>query len=264
MKTQMKTPMYSILVVASIALACVTPSHAHLTYTGRDFGTLDPGGETRSETRAGSISSNFGWAYSTDYDLGDSHRNRAFRLTLASAGEITVSVQRGSNLLLPAFSIYSGLAHGTPYDHDGSAITQAYLAGVFGGSGIAQGAFNALGDWKIGTDASVADGTTGFYDFDELSTFVYRGNAADGSSANYGLAAGINGDGLADGFVSRTFSLAAGNYTLMVGGANTTIPSESPYTSYASTVTVSVVPETSVPLLTALSGLVVALMRRRA
>ena len=259
----MKTQMNNVRISALIALASMTPGHAHLTYTGRDFGILDPGNETRSETRAANISSNFGWAYSTDYDLGDSHRNRAFRFTLASAGEVSVSAQRGSNSLLPAFSIYSGLAHGAPFDHDGSPITQAYLAGVFGAPGIAQGAFNALGDWKIGTDASVPDIITGLYNFDELATFVYLGNVADGSSANYGLASGINGDAVADGFVTGTFFLAAGDYTLMVGGANTTIPSASPYTSYATNVTVSIVPETSVPLLMSLSALVVAFRRRR-
>ena len=264
MKTQMKTQMNNIRISALIALASMTPSHAHLTYTGRDFGTLDPGNETRSETRAANISSNFGWAYSTDSDLGDSHRNRAFRFTLASAGEVSVSVQRGSNSLLPAFSIYSGLVHGAPFDHDGSPITQAYLAGVFGAPGIAQGAFNALGDWKIGTDASVPDIITGLYNYDELATFVYIGNVADGSSANYGSASGINGDAVADGFVTGTFSLAAGDYTLMVGGANLITPDLPTYPSYATNVTVSVVPETSVPLLTALSGLLVALRRRRA
>ena len=256
--------MNTIRISALIALASMTPSHAHLTYTNRDFGTLDPGNETRSETRAGSISSNFGWAYSTDSNLGDSHRNRAFRFTLASAGEVSVSVQRVSDSLLPAFSIYSGLAHGSPYDHDGSPITQAYLAGVFGGPDIAQGAFNALGDWKIGTSDSVPDIITGLYNYDELSTFVYRGNAADGSSANYGAAAGINGDAVADGFVTGTFFLAAGDYTIIAGGANLITPDLPVYPSYATNVTVSVVPETSVPLLTALSGLVVAFRRRRA
>jgi hypothetical protein len=263
----MKTQMNTIRISALIALASMTPGHAHLTYTGRDFGILDPGNETRSVTEAGSISSNFGWAYSTDSDLGDSHRNRAFRFTLASAGEVTVTVQRGSNSLLPAFSIYSGLAHiaatDAGRDHDDSPITQAYLAGVFGGPNIAQGAFNALGDWKIGAGASVPDGITGLFDFDELSTFVYRGNAADGGSENYGSAAGINGDGLADGFVSGTFFLAAGDYTLMVGGANLSTPDLPVYPSYATNVTVSVVPETSMPLLLSLSALVVALRRRR-
>jgi hypothetical protein len=255
--------------IALITLFGGASAFAHITYTGRDFGTLSPGNETTSVTKAGSISSTFGWAYSTDSDLGDSHRNRAFRFNLATPGQITVSVQAtgSGNILLPALSIYSGLAHiaatDAGKDHDDSPITQAYLAGIFGATGIAQGAFNALGDWKIGASASVPDGL-GNYDYSELSSFTYMGNAADGTSANYGSAAGINGDGNADGYVTASFYLPAGDYTLMVGGAQMytgTLPA-GPYTSYASNVTLSVIPEPSAPLLVALSGLGLVLRRK--
>ena len=241
-----------------------TSALAHLSYTGRDFGILNPGNETVSTTRTGTISSTFGWAYSTDYDFGDSHRNRAFRFTLANEGDVTISAQATGvgNALLPAFSIYSGLAHvaGDALDHDGSAITVAYLTGLFGAPDVAQGAFNALSDWQIGNDDGVNS---------SLSYLAYRGNAADGTSANFGSASGINGDGTADGFVSGTFHLAAGNYTIIVGGAQyvtTPPPLEvgQTYPTYATSVTVSVVPEPTAPLLGALSLLGFLVRRRRA
>jgi hypothetical protein len=260
----MTNTMKSAGFIALASLAGGTSALAHLSYTGRDFGTLNPGNETVSTTKAGSISSTFGWAYSTDYDLGDSHRNRAFRFSLANEGDVTITAQATGvgNPLLPAFSIYSGLAHLPPaaLDHDGSVISVAYLTGLFGAPDVAQGAFNALGDWQIGNDDGVNS---------SLSYLAYRGNAADGTSANFGTASGINGDGTADGFVTGTFHLAAGNYTIMVGGAQylTTPPTLAlgeTYPTYATSVTVSVVPEPTAPLLGALSLLGLLIRRRRA
>lgn len=248
--------------VALASLAGGASSFAHLTYSGRDFGTLNPGNQTTTVSRNASISSTWGWAYSTDYDLGDSHRNRAFRFTLASAGAVTINAQATGvgSPFLPAFSIYSGLAHIAPdaADHDGSAITVAYLTGLFGAPNVAQGAFNALGDWQIGNDAVPIENSS-------LSFFDYVDNAADGTSANYGSASGINGDGNADGFVNRTFNLSAGTYTLMVGGAQY-IASPPPGTpdSYATSVSLSVVPEPTAPLLGGLSLLGFLVRRRRA
>jgi hypothetical protein len=114
--------------------------------------------------------------------------------------------------LLPAFSVYRGLAHLAPaaLDHDTSNISLAYLLGQGLGK---EGVFVALDHWKVGNDTSVAN-TAGNYNFSELSSFTYLGNAADGTSTNYGSASGINGDGLADGTVtSRLFAPGAGEYT---------------------------------------------------
>jgi MYXO-CTERM domain-containing protein len=55
---------------------------------------------------------------------------------------------------------------------------------------------------------------------DVLRNLTYIGHAADGTSANYGSASGINGDGTADGSVYAVFTLAAGDYSLSVGGAD--------------------------------------------
>lgn len=257
--------MKTITLITFLTLGGGAIGFAHLSYTGRDFGTLDPGNQTTSSTKSGNISSTFGWAYSTDFDLGDSHRNRAFRFTLATAGQVTLSAQASGigNPLLPALSVYSGLAHLAPdaLDHDGSAISTAYLTGLFGAPDIAQGTFNALGDWRIGNDA-VAPAIS------SLSDFTYMGNMADGTSTNYGSASGINGDGTADGYVTGSFNLPAGTYTIMVGGAEyltnpPVLPVGGAYPTYATNVTVSVVPEVSSSLLVGFSCLGFALRRPR-
>ena len=259
----MQTITIPLLLAATLGCA-----PAHVTYTNRDLGTFSPGNETRSATKSGTISSTFGWAYSTDGDLGDSHRNRAFRFTLLNPGQVAISVQRTGidNILLPALSVYSGLTHLSPeaLAHDGSPLSLSYLA-TLGGTQPKQGAFNALGDWSIGNDDVynvTGDSDSGVAVPASLRSLIYQGNAADGTSANFGSAAGINGDGLADGFVTGTFNRPAGDFTIMVGGAGyLTTPPAGPYTSYTADVTLSVIPEPSAALLGALGA--VALLRRR-
>jgi hypothetical protein len=259
----MKSTTIPLLLAATLGCAS-----AHVSYTNRDLGTFSPGNETKSATKSGTISSTFGWAYSTDDDLGDSHRNRAFRFTLLNPGQVVISVQRTGvgNILLPALSVYSGLTHLPPeaLAHDSSPLSLTYLASL-GGTQPRQGAFNALGDWSIGNDDvynTPGDPGSGLAVPASLRTLVYQGNAADGTSANFGSAAGINGDGIADGFVTGTFNLPAGDFTIMVGGAEYfTTPPAGPYTSYATDVTLSVIPEPSAALLGALGA--VALLRRR-
>lgn len=253
-----------------ILLATLGSASAHISYTNRDLGTFSPGYETKSSTKSGSISSTFGWAYSTDEDLGDTHRNRAFRFTLLNPGQVVISVQRTGvdNILLPALSVYSGLSHLSPQAlaHDTSPLSLTYLASL-GGTQPKQGAFNALGDWAIGNDDvynTPNDPLSGIAVPASLRNFVYRGNAADGTSSNFGSASGINGDGLADGFVTGTFNLPAGDFTIMVGGAGyLTTPPAGPYTSYATNVTLSVVPEPSTFAISALAGAALILRRRR-
>jgi hypothetical protein len=98
------------------------------------------------------------------------------------------------------------------------------------------------------------------------------GHAADGTSANFGTASGINGDGTADGTVSATFAnLSAGDYYLFVGGANYAAqnteapiygPSSNAYQTYGVGVTVGAVPEPSPYALLALGAGGITLMRR--
>jgi hypothetical protein len=247
----------------------IASAPAHVSYTNRDLGTFSPGNETAGATRSGTISSTFGWAYSTDDDFGDSHRNRAFRFSLLNPGQVMISVQRtgAGNILLPAFSIYSGLTHLAPeaLAHDSSPLSLVYLASL-GGPQPRQGAFHALGDWAIGNEDvynTPGDPASGIAVPASLRTLAYQGNAADGSSANFGGATGINGDGIADGFVTGTFNLPAGDFTLMVGGASyLTNPPPGPYTSYPVDVSLSVIPEPSTMLLAAAAAVVLTLRCR--
>lgn len=251
------------------AIAFASPAFAHVSYSGRIFGTWDNSGGSwsvtgNSGTASGgvvtiagtNISSDGGWAWATDADWGDSHRARAFRFTLNQTGRVTLDVTGGGTgsvaysgtgtRLLPAFSVFSGTAVASA--HDGATVTKNFLTTTFGtsagfgldGSGKV-GAFNALGNWSIGNDSGA------------LSSLTYVGNVADGTSTNYGSAAGILGDGLADGFASGTFDLGPGTYSIFIGGANYGAGSTGygvdpgPFTNfgYSASLTVAPVPEPS-------------------
>jgi hypothetical protein len=269
----------STVFVAAASFAAATPLSAHILYTGRDFGILTPGGSTISTTIGQNrISSNFGWADGTDADFGDSHKLLPFRFTLLSSGLVTLQIQgtafkvgvlNVAAMANPGFSIFQGLAHLPPdaEDHDTSGISAGYMDATYGASNW-EGCFNALGDWKIGND----DGTT----YADLSSFTYFGNAADGTSANYGSGASIirrangttqtnatiNGDGVADGVVSGTFALDAGDYTILVGGATYSGTSTASF-GFNATLSVMAIPEPSTYALFGLGALLISVAYRR-
>ena len=267
----MQTDRYTPHLIALIALIGIQAASAHITYTSRNFGTFTGTSAQNNSITVTNISSDFGWAAATDDNYGDSHRSRAFRFQLASAGIVTLAVQSNSSGFLPAFSIFSGLAHITPSlaDHDSSQISLDYLATLSGPAKV--GAFFALGDWKIGNDPVYNTSgvpSSGVSVPASLSSFIYQGNAADGTTSNFGLASGINGDGTADGFVTGTFSLPAGDYSIFIGGAR--LANEGPppmsgsYTNYGATATLSVIPEpTSALLIGVFSIGLLAQYRRR-
>ena len=237
--------MHNILAKAALAttISLLTPlcATAHVFYTGKDFGNYSPIVEKSMTISGFTVDTNAGWADGTDADFANAHHITFFRFTLDQAGPITISIagdNAGPGLdLLPAFSIYSGLAHIAPAgpDYDTNTITQQYLQSL--GGIPKEGAFRALTTWRMGN----LQGTT----FDDLSTFVYHAHFADGTSANFGPEPGINGDGVADGFVSGTFSLPAGDYSLVVGGAD--LPNETAG-AFGVTVTVATVPEPGVAM----------------
>lgn len=146
----------------------------------------------------------------------------------------------------------------------GDAFTDTNGNGVFDGAGIGgsgkEGAFQSLAPWKIYSDLGV-----------ELDMSTYIGNAADGTSANYGSAGGINGDGVADGTVGATFTnLPAGDYYLFVGGADyaaqnsaDVLAGGTTYRTYGISVNVSAVPEPSTYVLLGLGIGAAILLRRR-
>ena len=241
-----------------ILLAGTAALQAHIGYSGRDFGSFSSGGSVTILNQT--VSGTFGWADGTDADYGDSHRMRAYRFNLGYDATITLTASATTNNgallgdLLPAFSIYGGLAHLPPLaaDYDYSIISAQWNAAL---PGVArEGSFNALGDWKIGSD----EGTS----FADLSSFTFKGYAADGTSANFGNTPGLTGDGTADGTVTGTWNLTAGSYTILLGGADYAAQGPAPYVNRGVNLTLTVVPEPAagISLLAAAAGL---LLRRR-
>jgi hypothetical protein len=256
---------YTVLAIAG------TQAFAHVGYSGRDFGTLmynsDGSGQTVTIATQ-TISSGFGWADSTDADWGDSHRGRFFRFTLSGTGDVQITAQRNDLMgaFLPAFSLYSGLGQLAPEQGGHDSATFSINNRPVG----TEGSLRALGNWSIGNDPTyntVGDPTSGILYAPRLAYFTYIGNAADGTSTNFGNAAGIVGDGTADGFVTATFSgLEAGDYSLFVGGANYALQAtEGPTTfpTYGANVTVGLVPEPSTGFLLLGGAALLGLLRRR-
>ena len=269
----------------TLAAACAAPAglQAHISYTGRDFGALVVGSPATSNLTQ-TVSSSFGWADATDDDWGDSHRGRFFRFTLNTSASVMIAVDRNASgtgavgTFLPAFSLFSGLAQrgnnegvqqGSVYRTEALAHDGATLS-VSSRPAGAEGSFRALTDWSIGNDPTyitAGDPTSGVLIDARLASFTYIGHAADGTSANFGLAPGIHGDGNADGSVTATFhGLAPGNYSFFVGGANYAAQTAEPgptYPTYGVNVTVQAVPEPSTYALLAAGGAVLAAFLRR-
>lgn len=282
--TSMKLIQSSILLALPFAVASTASAHTTYGGTARNLGTdvetapgsgvFVPGAISGASAAAPyfktinnqTVTSNFGWVAGTDPAYGDAHHIRAFRFTLAEAGLATINVTadsaRGTALgipIVPAFSLYSGLLSTGSADYDTAGITLAWLQ-TLGNPQPRNGALNSLGNWKIGNDASVPDGL-GAYNFAELSSLTYLGNAADGTSVNFGSTSGIQGDGFADGSVQQSFWLAAGDYTVIIGGAEIT---GSNALTFGINTSLTVIPEPSGILLLGISGLGLALRRRRA
>lgn len=284
----MKTTKLILALQAALFAGAISTASAHISYTGRNFGSfIGDGSDSQVTLGSNAVTGNYGWASGTDANQGDTHKLRAYTFTLQNSAFVTLTFQgytygSVSNALAnPGFSLYSGLAHVAPaaLDHDASAISTAYNDAILG-AGNWDGSFNALGNWKIGSDA----GST----YADLSSFTYIGNAADGTSSIYGSspatfgysldASGnvisspndsIHGDGVADGIVSGTWTLGAGSYSVFVGndqyfgtnnaGANTTATY-----GVQGSISVAAVPEPSTWALFGLSLAVLdCLMKRR-
>jgi len=265
-----------ILVACVVLVIAGTKALAHVGYSGRDFGTLmynsDGSGKTVTIATQ-TVSSGFGWADATDADWGDTHRGRFFRFTLSGSGDVQITAQRNllgtgtTGTLLPAFSLYSGIGQVSPEQggHDASQLSiDSRPAGT-------EGSIRALSNWSIGNDPTyntAGDPTSGILYASRLAFFTYIGNAADGTSANYGSATGIFGDGTADGYLTATFSgLLAGDYSLWVGGANYGLQSvetgPSSFPTYGVTVTATLVPEPSTGSLIFSATTLLVLFRKR-
>ena len=142
---------------ATAAALLSLPTWAHVSYSGRDFGTLTGLNEASVTIANQAVAGNFGWADAADADWGDSHKARWFKFTLANAADVTITAAAKADAtttsvggLTPAFSLYQGVAPSAAYDT--AAVTQAWRDTL----GFAtEGAWNALGDFKIGNDSGV-------------------------------------------------------------------------------------------------------------
>ena len=245
---------------------------AHLTYGGRDFGMI--AGTAPLTISNQTVGGAFGWADGTDADWGDSHRGRFFRFTLTETTTVSITAARNdvaaqtgeAGVFLPGVSLYLGLGTVAPEQagHDSSALSVASRPGG------TEGSFRALADWSLGNDPTynvAGDPTSGVLYAARLAGFTYIGNAVDGTSANYGSASGVFGDGVADGFVTGVFQdLPAGTYSFFVGGADhgrQAIETGPTFPTYGISVTVQAIPEpASVALMAGVAVLVFARGRR--
>jgi len=232
----------SAFIAAAAALACL-PALSHVSYTGRDFGTLTGLEDLSVSITNQAVSGNFGWADAADADWGDSHKARWFTFTLSRDALVTLTASANASAtatsiggLQPGFSVYKGIAPtstdpltpGVSYlSYDTSTASTAYKASL---PFAVEGVWNALGDFKIGNDAGV------------LGDLVHVGHSADGL--------GALGDGSADGLTSATFRLAAGTYSIVIGGnvydaQNAGVPGNTGNFGLSATLSVSAVPEPS-------------------
>lgn len=236
-----------VLSTLAVSLLAGNIAQAHLSYTGRNFGSYSGLTFGSLSINNQTVTGNFGWADAADGILGDSHKGRAFRFHLDNTASISLNVSAnptatGTSVagLIPAFSIYSGLAAISPFtspqtsaDHDTSLASEAWrtwwvqqnLNPLATDSSPTDGNWNALGDWKIGGDGDVAD------DFSQLSSLFYQGSAFDADL---------------DGSVFGSFLLGPGDYTILIGGndiANKTSGTAAAGFGIGATLSVTPVPE---------------------
>lgn len=268
--------MIKIFTLLAASFAAFTPlqnASAHVGYTGRNLGTWTEtsgvwsvigNSGTMANGSVGisllNIASDFGWTDATDSDYGDSHKGRWFSFTLNNPGTFSLSILGGgtnsstlagvnpydSNVgpqFLPGFTLYQGLSVASA--HDSSDVSLAWRANRSAGS---EGSLNTLGSFSIGNDSN------------EIGQLVYVGHAVDGTTANFGFASGIQGDGNADGTVTGSFALNAGSYSVFVGGANSNGLDAG---NYGATVTFGAVPEASTYAFLGFIALIFALLNLR-
>lgn len=213
-----KTIKYALLLAAGITSL---PATAHISYSSRDFGIYDSTTGGSSTILHQFVTGNYGWIDGTDSDQGNSHGVLPFRFTLTSSASVMLSFREDSAMttnykgeaalsmlgLTPGFSLYRGLAHVSPHelDHDNTEGSKLLRPAS------SEGSFVALADWSITSedDPQALD----------PSYLTYIGHAYDGA-VDYGNGLIPGGDGIANHFVSKTFQLDPGDYSVFAGGSN--------------------------------------------
>lgn len=282
-------------IVAVLAAACAAwPAHAHISYSGRDFGTIGSSSVTISNQ---TVSSNFGWADASDLSLafdanyaawhtvdsasytaasftdgvdnlyyGDSHKGKAFRFHLDTTQTLTISATSNASAtvasvggLAPGFSVYQGLAAIAPFTAPQTSADHDFAA--------------ASQAWR--TSAVQADAGNGSYDYlatqgswNALGNWYLGGDGEPSgnlSVLSFFQYVGSAATAVHDGTASGTFTLGPGDYTIFVGGDDILAKSQADsIKAYGVSLTVAAVPEpeTYGMLLVGL-GLVGAAVRRR-
>lgn len=272
MKLLFKMAMVLMVIASSSAMAHI--GYGNTSATGRDFGSFDGSTTETAIKNATTASGNFGWVDGTDADFGDSHKVRFYRFSLTNSANVAINVAGDSSIstsagaLTPGFSLYSGLAHGTP-ENPGAAdydfATGSFVIRANASPNFTEGSFRAQNTWQLTNN----DDPTG----SSPSTFSYIGSAYDGSQNN-GNGIVAQGDGIQDSIVGKQFLLGPGNYSIAIGGSDystqTTNDGLSAATftgsfGYVPSITVSPVPEpeTYFMMLTGLAAVAGKLRRRR-
>lgn len=103
---------------------------AHVSYSGRDFGSFD-GLSNQSVTIANQATRSYSWADAADADWGHTHTGKWFTFTLTNDALVTISASALANAtatsvggLLLGFSLYAGKAPAAAYD--ATDVTLAY------------------------------------------------------------------------------------------------------------------------------------------
>lgn len=276
----MRTIRSTALAVSLLAVA--GSSFAHISYTGRNLGTLVNGSNVTIANQA--ITSNYGWIDAADtalqFDpnlatmrdlalaaganvdeipvgfgvdnlyLGDNHKSRAFRLHLDSALTVTFTAMAKANAtassiggLLPGFSVYKGLAAVAPFTAPQTSADYDFSdASQAWRASFAQTAAGA----GFGTGATQGS-------WNALGDFYIGGdgepvgNLAVLTHFQY-VGHGMDADH--DGDASTTLALGPGDYTVFVGGVDLANKgSANAIKGYGLSLNVSAVPEPSTWLL---------------
>lgn len=288
--------------IAHVALtaalsAAAGSSLAHISYSGRDFGTVAVGSSVTIANQT--VSGNFGWADASDQSLvfdthyatwhtvdsasytsasftdgvdnlyyGDSHKGRAFRFHLDATETVTISATSNPTAtvasvggLAPGFSVYQGLAALSPFPPSQTSLPSS-----------ADHDFSAASQvWRTSQVQAVTGNAS--YNFlatqgswNALGNWSIGGDGdlpGDFSQLSSFVYVGSAATTLKDGMATATLTLGPGDYSIFVGGDDIAAKSATDaIKAYGVSLTVSAVPEPQAALLLLL-GLPLVLRRRR-
>lgn len=255
-------------IAVTLGVLAVAPASAHISYSGRDFGTI---GVTSNVTIATqTVSGNWGWADASDQSLafnsdvawhtvdgsafasatfangvdnlyfGDSHKGKAFRFTLAGTQTLTITATARATAtigadLAPAFSVYQGLAAVSPFTPPQTSADHDFAV--------------ASRDWRTYQVQSVTGNTSLDYwatqgSWNALGNWSIGGDGDTSTGLDLFQYVGSAATTVHNGVASGTFTLGAGSYTIFVGGDDiTTKSAANSAMAYGVTLNVAAVPE---------------------